>query len=690
MYQVKFKEWEIGKYNTEDVSQLCHAGYTPLAAALLASRGYTDAFSAEEFIEGSFDLLKDPYGLKDMDKAAARIKKAVKNGEKIAVYGDYDVDGITSTCLTVCCLRELGAVNCEYYIPARIEEGYGLNCEAIDYLVQRGIKLIVTVDCGVTAVSEVEYAKSFGIDVVVTDHHRCQEQLPAAVAVVNPCRQDDTYAFKGLAGVGVAFKLVCALVGTEAAMKYIDLVALGTVADVMPLVDENRVIVKAGLKIMSESPREGLRALINEAGLRKPELDSGDIAFALAPRINAAGRMGEVHVATELFLTPEPERAAALAAELSELNLKRQSIEMEIFNEAKQLLGAREEGGAIVLASEKWHHGVIGIVSSKLAERFRCRVFLISLADGVGKASCRSFRGQSVIAAIEAARDYIEDYGGHEMAAGFTILEENIPAFKLCVEEFARQHKAEDEAGCRLRVDCELEGLELITRENIEGMDPIQPFGQSNPPPVFCVSDVEVSRIFMVGAQKDHMKLTFTKNGRICGGIFFNETQKSTEICTDDIVDIAFSPRINEFRGTKTAQLQMLDMRPCAAERVHMEQLEEQLAAFEEGALAPHEALRLLPERKELVAVWKKTAHMSDSEYTQSLWSFAKSAGVSLGKTLLSLRVFDELGLIKLKRTGRLVKIKTDPSRGKVDLENSALLASLKAAANAQTGRDDN
>jgi len=686
---VKFKEWEIGEFNTDNARELCEAGYTPLAAAVMASRGYTDAFAAGEFLEGSFELLKDPFGLKDMDKAVARIRKALDEGEKIAVYGDYDVDGITSTCLTVCCLRELGAWNCEYYIPARIEEGYGLNKEAIEYLAARGIKLIVTVDCGVTAVNEVEYARSFGIDVVVTDHHRCQEQLPAAVAVVNSCREDDTYAFKGLAGVGVAFKLVCALMGQSEAMKYIDLVALGTVADVMPLVDENRVIVKAGLKAMSERPGAGLKALIKEAGLRNPEVNSGDIAFALAPRINAAGRMGEVHVATELFLTTQPERAAALAAELSELNRKRQSIETEIFTEAKQMLGDREQGGAIVLASENWHHGVIGIVSSKLAERFRCRVFLISLADGVGKASCRSFRGQSVISAIEAAKDYIEDYGGHEMAAGFTILEENIPAFRLCVEKFAREHKAEDEAGCRLRVDCELEDLELITKENIEGMDQMQPFGQSNPPPVFCISDVEVSRIFMVGAQKDHMKLTFTKNGRICGGIFFNETPKSTEICADDIVDIAFSPRVNEFRGTKTAQLQMMDMRPCAEERVQTVKLEALLSALERESLTPDEAFELLPERKELVAVWKKTARMTDGEHIMSLWSLARISGVTPFKTLISLKVFDELGLLRLVREGRLVKIKTDPSKGKVDLDDSLLLSSLRAAA-APLRRDDN
>ncbi len=678
---MKFNEWEIGTYNKEAAERLCSAGYSPLAAAVLCSRGYERPDEVQAFLSAGEELYHDPLLLRDMDKAVNRIRKAVLSGEKIAVYGDYDVDGVTSTCLAVCCLQELGA-QCEYYIPARIEEGYGLNPGAIDILAGKGVKLIVTVDCGVTAFTETKYALSLGIDMVITDHHRCQGALPEAAAVVNPFRPDDEYPNKGLAGVGVAFKLACALLGEHRAMEYIDLVALGTVADVMPLVGENRAIVKKGLELMSASPRPGILSLMRETGLRSACVSAADIAFLLAPRINAAGRMGQVCTAVELLLTQESEHADILASSLSELNKQRQSIETKISMEARAMLTGHMPGEPIVLASSNWHHGVIGIVSSKLAEEYRCRVFLISLLDGVGKASCRSFRGQSVIAAIEAASDYVVDYGGHEMAAGFTVLEENIPALAAAVGRYAREHRAQDEAGSRLKIDCAIENMELITTAEIDGLGVLQPYGHGNPPPVFYMEDVEVDRLFMVGAQKDHMKLTLTKDGGICGGIYFSQNPISAQVCPGDLVDIAFILKINEFRGARAAQIQLVDIRPCGKERQKLAGIKQLLVSLESGELSGKQARQILPQREDFAALWRCISTRMGENYTTSIWSLSKEAAdTKPGKVLVCLRVFQEMGLVHLLEQGRLVNIKVLPFEGKADLDRSALLSRISQSA---------
>ena len=678
---MKYNEWEVKKYNDEAVLALCRAGYSQLAAAALCSRGCLTPEDALAFLSAGEEQFHDPFLLRDMDKAVRRIRQALDTGEKIAVYGDYDVDGITSTCLMVKSLRDLGGL-CEYYIPARIEEGYGMNKCAVDRLSKQGVGLIVTVDCGITAFEEIAYAQSLGIDTVITDHHKCRGDLPDAAAVINPFQPDDGYPFKALAGVGVAFKLICALAGREAAMEHIDLVALGTVADVMPLTGENRAIVRTGLDMMLNAPRPGVRSLIREAGLRGGSITAADIAFSLSPRINAAGRMEQVHTATELFLTSDEGTADCLARNLSRMNRERQTIENEILSQARTMLSDRSKGGAIVLSSENWHHGVIGIVSSKLAERYRCRVFLISLLDGIGKASCRSFRGQSVIAAIEAAAEYVEEYGGHEMAAGFTIKQENIRAFAEIVEKYALEHRSEDEAGCRLTIDGVIGDTEQLSLENISGLDVLQPFGHGNPPPVFCIENVEVSNLFRVGAQKDHIKMTVSKNGVSCGGIFFGETPVSAQVCRGDTVDIAFVPKINEFRGVRTPQMQIMDIRPCSAERETMEKENKLFQALENGELTASQARELLPQREDFSAVWRCVCAQSEEEYITGLWKLAAQTGrTSPGKTLVCLRVFSEVGLVELQELGRLLKIKILPVEGKVDLDGSGLLTRLSQAA---------
>lgn len=680
---LKYTEWEKNDYSQEYVQLFREAGYSPLTANVLAARGYKTADEASRFTHGRTEY-HDPMLLKDMDRAVRRIRRAVEQGEKIAVYGDYDVDGITSTCLMVCCIRELGG-QCVYYIPERIEEGYGLNCTAVEKLAGEGVRLIVTVDCGVTAVREVERARSLGVDVVVTDHHRCQGTLPDAAAVVNPCREDDTYPFGGLAGVGVAFKLACSLMGDEEAGKYIDYTALGTVADVMPLTDENRTIVKEGIRAINTSPRPGILSLAEESGLDCSAADTTDVAFSLAPRINAAGRMGRVYLATELLLTDDPVRAAELAAELGELNRQRQKIESDILAQAHRMLEGVPDEGAIVLSDRNWHHGVIGIVSSKLAEEYRQRVFLIALSDGVGKASCRSFRGQSVIAAIESASGYLTEYGGHEMAAGFTIAEENIPAFAKAVKEYAREHREEDEAGCRLPIDCVLDGFADVTVGNVGDMDVLKPFGHDNEEPVFVVEAANVEKLFMVGARKDHMKLVFSKGGVSCGGMFFNEDRMSAQVCQGDIVDVAFTLKINEYRNQRTAQMYIQDIRPCAFERSCAEEEEELMSAVDsEAGPTREQACRMLPDRKDFVALWKYLAPRATEALTVSLPVLAREAdGMDAVTAAVCLRAFQQSGLIELTGRGRMVSVLVLPFEGKAKLEDTPVMTMLGRAAGA-------
>ena len=404
--KLKYGIWNVPQIDRKRVSDLTASGISPLAAAVLVSRGYDTPRNAHALISSGHQALLDPMTLPDMPKAAQRVRQAITEGEKIAVFGDYDVDGITSTCLLTDFLTRQGA-DCTWYIPARLEEGYGLNESAIQSLHDTGIELIITVDCGITAVEEAQFCKSLGIDLIITDHHECKQQLPEAVAVVDPHRKDSHYGFPFLAGVGVAFKLAAAISGDQDRIfeEYCDLVSLGTVADVMPLLGENRVLVTGGIAAMQHCRRVGLLALMHECQLSPAAINSTAIGYTLAPRINAAGRMGQVDLAAELFLTQDPHEAAFLAASLCRLNRQRQSIEAEIYEDAVAMLGELQHPSAIVLAGETWHQGVVGIVASRLAEDYGCPVFLICLSGDVGKASSRSYGGFPLFSTLEQLTD---------------------------------------------------------------------------------------------------------------------------------------------------------------------------------------------------------------------------------------------------------------------------------------------
>ena len=401
---MKYRQWnELGPHREE--GPLCAAGIPALCAKVLAARGWSDPEAARRFLFEEIPL-RDPMEMADMDRAAARLRRALDGGETIAVYGDYDVDGITATCLMTDFLRSEGGTVLPY-IPNRLEEGYGLNRGAVEQLAARGASLVVTVDCGITAVDEAAVAAALGVDVVITDHHECKDTLPAAAAVVDPHRSDCPYPFKSLAGVGVALKVCMALAGParreELLDRYADLCALGTVADVMELTDENRTIVRRGLTALSRTLRPGLRALLREAGAEGRALSSISIGYTLAPRINAAGRMGRAEVAEALLLTDDPARAEALARELCELNRERQELEALIFAQCDLLVDALPAGerDALVLAGNTWHQGVVGIVASRLTEKYAVPTFMICIQEGRGKGSCRSYGGLNLFTLLE-------------------------------------------------------------------------------------------------------------------------------------------------------------------------------------------------------------------------------------------------------------------------------------------------
>ena len=636
-----------------------------------------------DFLASGREGLLDPMLLPDMDKAAERVALALQKGEKIAVYGDYDVDGITATCLLTDYLSHCGA-NCIWYIPARLEEGYGLNMTAVDYLSTQDVNLIITVDCGITAVEEAEKCRELGIDLVITDHHECKDILPQAVAVVNPHRKDSQYPFPQLAGVGVAFKLAAAVAGDQDRIfrDYCDLVALGTVADVMPLMGENRVLVTGGISAMQHSTRPGLQALMKECQILPGGVNSSVMGDTLAPRINAAGRMGKVSLAAELFLTQDPDTATELASSLCRLNRQRQVIEAEIYEDAVSMLGGARHPDAIVLAGETWHQGVVGIVASRLAEDYGCPVFLVCMMGDMGKASSRSYGGFPLFSTLDALSDILENFGGHELAAGFTISRENIPLFREKVSALARAYRQEHPDGGDLELDCAV-STSLLTTANVAALDMLEPFGASCPRPQRYLENMVVEQLMEVGGGK-HLKLRLSRDGKQLGGIFFSTTATKAAITVGDTVEVAFTPQINEYRGMRSVQLNVTDIRPCAKTRSVMEQDTRIYTRFQRNEITPGEALGLIPPRAEFAAVWR---YLTANSTAGTLWDefyvlsrkIARSANLpcSFVRTRVCLDVLEERGLIELDISPKTVYIKLTPGQNKVDLSGSEILLRL-------------
>lgn len=689
---MKMKKWVTAAPDLEaarSLSETC--GFSPLAAVALCARGVDTPEKAQCFLATGIDGLYDPMRLRDMDKAVAAIRKAIGQQEKIIVFGDYDVDGITATCVLLRYLRSIGA-DADYYIPNRLSEGYGLSCAAMDALYEQGVRLIVTVDSGVTAFEETAYAKQLGIRMVITDHHECRDELPDAEAVVNPRRSDCTYPFAELAGVGVAFKLICALAGPEnlerVLNQYADLVALGTVADVMPIVGENRIIVAAGLRRLAETNNLGLEMLLRESGQKSRRLTASVISFILAPRINAAGRMGNTEQAVELFLTDNPVRAQELAALLCEQNKERQAAENEILQQALAVLRKEYnpiEDKIIVLAGEGWHHGVIGIVSSRICDRYACPTILIAVDGEVGKGSGRSMAGFNLFEALSDSAPLLEKFGGHELAAGLTIPKENIEEFKARVHAYADAHIHPGDLMPLVHIDCAITPA-YITESSVEGLSALEPFGMKNPQPVFSMENLYVEDITPISSDR-HVRLTLTKDGVSYTAMLFGTGAGGCGFAQGNFVDAAFHLEINEYRGRKTVQLVLKDIRLSECELLADQKLLNLYHRYmSDGALTAAEARVLLPNRPELVAVWRHIISRAEegrlSVHSNALsrrvqWESKRE--VNIGKLFVCLDVFSESQLLSYNFRDGLLNITLKHYKGKADISKSVVLNTLKS-----------
>ena len=561
------KKWILLSRNNrkEDILAVSRQyGLPPVIATILLNRGVQEV---ETFIHPSAEQLPDPFLMKGMEPAAQRILQALDHGEHITVYGDYDVDGITSTAILVSFLKEHKA-EVNYYIPDRLEEGYGMNRAAIDKIAALGTSLLITVDCGITAVDEVRYAKECGMDVIVTDHHECKEELPEAYCILNPKQSDCPYPFKKLAGVGVVFKLLQALTTQmkfhmkELIEEYIDIVAIGTVADVMPLVGENRAIVKKGLELLKYTMNRGVRTLMETAKIDTSGLTTGSIGFMIAPRINAAGRMGDPKCAVELLLSKDDRTARRYAEQLDEENRDRQATEISILEDALNIIAYNremEDDYVLVLDHEGWHHGIIGIVASKISEKFNKPCILISTGDGMGKGSGRSIKGFNLFQALEECSGELVKFGGHELAAGLSVETERIDEFRKHINQYAKSVMNEADFVPKIYVDAELP-IEYINMNTVERLMILEPYGMGNASPVFFARKLTVTYIRPLSDGK-HMKLTLAKGDNYVEAVGFNMGAYLEKIKLQDMVDIVFNLDINVFRGERQVQVLLKDLR---------------------------------------------------------------------------------------------------------------------------------
>ena len=625
------------------VNALCESlGVTPLTARLLCNRGYTNPAAAELFFGNDERVWHDPMLMADMEPAVARTLEAVSRRERIAIYGDYDVDGVTSVTSLYLYLTDLGGdVTC--YIPNRLGEGYGMSVGAVDQLAAEGVSLIITVDTGITAHAEIAHAAALGVDTVVTDHHECHAELPVCVAVVNPHRPDCPYPFKELAGVGVVFKFICACEATRTGAtpgealriigdRLIDLVAIGTVADVMPLNDENRYIVSRGLSLLDHTDRPGLAALLDaisgsgnsrpaSSGAKKPrrKVNSGLVGFGIAPRINAAGRIAHAMTAVELLLADAPEQAKELAEELCAINTHRQMEENRIAEQAyamieTQLAEARRNGepspSVIVLEDDGWMQGIVGIVASRITEKYGLPSILISFdgavgnipdRDDIGKGSGRSVKGLNLVDALSHCADLLVRFGGHELAAGLTVRRADIDAFRKCINEYASTILTEEMTAVCYEADCECEMAEL-TMEQAEELERLEPFGVGNPTPNLVLRDAVIHRIIPLGNGK-HTKLMLYKDGQILQAIWFGTSPAGMPAVAGDSVDVLFQLNINDYQGVRSLQLIVQDLKPAEAEALRHQRCMSRLREVLNGAPI-RKAEGLVPTRDDIACVF--------------------------------------------------------------------------------------
>ena len=557
------KKWEFFSHDQAKVNEIVEKfNISELLATVLVNRNIVEEKDVELFLNPTRNDFHDPYLMPDMRQAVDRIVKAIENKEKTMIYGDYDVDGITSITVLSRFFKERG-LEVGSYIPNRLDEGYGLNKEAIKQIADEGYKLIITVDCGISGVEEVAYAYELGMEVIITDHHEPLEELPKAVAVIDCKRKDNNYPFNSLAGVGVAFKLIQAL-GIELKLeekeylKFLDIVCIGTISDIVPLIDENRVIAKLGLKLVEVTKSPGVRSLLNAAAYK--EVNSNTVSFGIAPRINACGRMGHERDALDLFLTENIVEANRITEKLNEYNKKRQDIEKKIFEEAIGKIESEnlKENNALVVGAEEWHHGVIGIVASKITELYFKPSILICFEGEDGKGSGRSIPGFDLHAALCSSSKYLEKYGGHEMAVGLSLKKENFEEFKKIFEEIAKEANTEEIVPV-IKIDKEI-NLKDITLENVKSLKLLEPFGESNKTPIFIYKNLRIDSIRALSEGK-HLKLTLKDGNTIVNAIGFNMGKYSEEYLIGDKIDVIGVLETNTFNGIESVQINMKDLR---------------------------------------------------------------------------------------------------------------------------------
>ncbi len=700
-------------------------GIHSVTAKLLINRGFDSAEAAKSFLENSDTSWHSPFLMKDMELGVSRILKAVELGEKIVIYGDYDVDGVTSVSSLYLYLASIGAdVSC--YIPSR-KEGYGMSCAAVERLAADGVGLIITVDTGITATDEIAFAKELGVDTVVTDHHECHGELPECCAVINPHRTDCEYPFKELAGVGVVFKVICALeitrLGTDEnaisdkAMELLDFVAIGTVADVMPLLDENRFIVSRGLSIIEDTDRAGLSALldaISGAGKVKAagsgaqgtkprrKVNTGLIGYGIAPRINAAGRISDAMRAVRLMLAESFEEAQQLAEELCAINVQRQTEENSIAEQAFAMIEAdmlsRDDNmppPVVVLADNNWAQGIIGIVSSRITEKYGVPSILISFdgamtgdahEEDIGKGSGRSVKGMNLVEALAHCEDELVRFGGHELAAGLSVRRGDIDAFRKKICEYAKERLTQEMTALRYEAECEVKSDE-INMSVAEEISRLEPFGVANQTPVFMLSDATVHRIIPMGAGK-HTKLMLYKDGTLHQAVWFGMPTAKIPFCVGDKVDLLFQMNINEYQGTRSVQLIVQDMRESVSYREECQRGDKR---FDEilGGDSITEGDSVVPNRDDIAEVYKflrqevrMGAHsFSIKDLMQKLNGTRDKDGcIGYVKLKFILCILDELNICSVTEPNHgIYVIDIDFNAPKTSVDSSALLQRLRA-----------
>lgn len=557
------KKWQIYETNKEKIEQIkSKYEINELLATILVNRNILEEDEIRLFLNPTRADFYDPFLMTDMEVAVNRIIKTIENKEKVTIYGDYDVDGITSITVLKSFLKDNG-LEASVYIPNRLDEGYGLNKEAIEKIAKDGCDLMITVDCGISAIDEIEYANSLGIETIVTDHHEAGNEIPKAIAVIDNKRKDSKYPFRELAGVGVVFKLIQALgiklnLKEEAYLKYLDIVCLGTISDIVPLVDENRVIAKLGLMLVKQTKNIGLKSIINSSGYNK--IDSNTISFGVAPRVNACGRMGKAEEALELFLSSNINEVNELTKRLNEHNRERQETEKAIFESAVKTIEKEHlnDNKAIIVGGENWHHGVIGIVSSKITDMyFKPSILLSFEEDGIGKGSGRSIPGFDLHEALMKCPDTVEKFGGHSMAVGIAIKKEKLEDFRKQFEKIAEESHI-DEIIPIINIDAKI-NLSDINKEMVESLKQLEPFGEANKMPIFAFKNLKIDSIRALSEGK-HLKLTLKDNNNIINAIGFNIGHLADEYRIGDKIDVAGVLEINTFNGVDNLQINIKDI----------------------------------------------------------------------------------------------------------------------------------